>query len=477
VGNSKQAQMKQAVAQILRISPITMELGKLFEAAGYQLALVGGPVRDALLGRLGNDLDLTTNATPAQILEVVSSWADSTWDVGARFGTIGINKSGYKIEITTYRSENYDETSRKPEVNFGDNLEGDLGRRDFTINAMAIRLPSLEFVDLFDGLDDLANQTISTPNSAEQSFSDDPLRMLRAARFASQLNFTVAPDVIQAMQEMKARLAIVSTERIRDEFNKLILGAKPRLGLILLVETGLLETFLPEIPALQLAQDEHNRHKNIYEHSITVLEQVIDLETKHEPNCAPDLILRLAALLHDIGKPKTRKFEDSRVTFHHHEVVGAKMTRKRMKELRYSNDEIDEVSLLVELHLRFHGFADGEWSDSAVRRYVTDAGQQLVRLHKLTRADSTTRNQRKANALQLAYDKLEQRIIELAALEELNAIRPDLDGKEIMELLELKPGPMVGKAYQHMLEIRMEQGPLSKTDAAAELKRWWQQQN
>ncbi|MFZ9840997.1 MAG: CCA tRNA nucleotidyltransferase, partial [Candidatus Nanopelagicales bacterium] len=394
MSSSAKSKLRQALAEFIRISPITVELGKIFAEAGYELALVGGPVRDAFLGRLGNDLDLTTNATPEQILNLVSGWADSTWDVGARFGTIGINKNGYKLELTTYRSESYDAASRKPEVNFGDSLEGDLGRRDFTINAMAIKLPSLEFVDLYDGLDDLANKVIRTPQTAELSFSDDPLRMLRAARFAAQLNFTVADDVISAMREMKSRLSIVSVERIRDEFNKLILGAKPRLGLILLVETGLLELFLPEIPALQLAEDEHNRHKNIYEHSITVLEQAIELEQTHEPKLEPDLILRLAALLHDIGKPKTRKFEDNRVTFHHHEVVGAKMTRKRMKELRYSNEEIDQVSLLVELHLRFHGFSGGEWTDSAVRRYVTDAADQLLRLHKLTRADSTTRNAR-----------------------------------------------------------------------------------
>lgn len=468
--------MRQAVAQILEVSPLTVELGNLFQAAGFELALVGGPVRDALLGRLGNDLDFTTNATPDQIQQLISSWADSLWDVGARFGTIGANKAGYKIEITTYRSENYDPTSRKPEVNFGDTLAGDLGRRDFTINAMAIKLPSLEFVDLYDGITDLANNEIKTPHSATQSFSDDPLRMLRAARFASQLNFTVAADLITAMRELKSRLSIVSMERIRDEFNKLILGKKPRLGLILLVETGLLEIFLPEIPALQEAEDEHKRHKNIYEHSIMVLEQAIELETTHHPSTEPDLILRLAALLHDIGKPKTRRFEENRVTFYHHEVVGAKMTRKRMKEMRYSNDEIEQVSLLVELHLRFHGFAGGEWTDSAVRRYVTDAGAQLTRLHKLTRADSTTRNQRKAEALQTAYNQLENRIAQLAEQEELNAIRPDLDGNEIMQILTLKPGPEVGKAYQHMLQIRLDQGPLSKEQAIAELKAWWQGQ-
>lgn len=477
MSSSIPTQLRQAVAEIARISPLTVDLGNLFQRAGFELALVGGPVRDALLGRLGNDLDLTTNARPEQILELVANWADSTWDVGARFGTIGINKSGYKLEITTYRSENYDENSRKPEVSFGDTLAGDLGRRDFTINAMAIKLPELEFVDLFGGLTDLANKLIRTPQLASMSFSDDPLRMLRAARFASQLNFTVEPEVITAMRDMKSRLAIVSAERIRDEFNKLILGIKPRLGLILLVETGLLEIFLPEIPALQLAEDEHNRHKNIYEHSITVLEQAIELEQSHEPTMPPDLVLRLAALLHDIGKPKTRKFEDNRVTFHHHEVVGAKMTRKRLKELRYSNEEIEPISLLVELHLRFHGFSGGEWTDSAVRRYVIDAGDQLVRLHKLTRADCTTRNQRKATALQLAYDDLEQRINLLAEQEELNAIRPDLDGNEIMQILQLKPGPMVGKAYQHMLEVRLEQGPLDRDAAIAELKRWWQSQN
>jgi poly(A) polymerase len=391
-----------------------------------------------------------------------------------RFGTVGARKGDHHLEITTYRSESYDPDSRKPEVTFGDTLAGDLARRDFTINAMAVRLPSLEFVDLHDGMRDLSDRLLRTPIAPEESFGDDPLRMLRAARFVSQLGFSITPEVLMAMRDMSARLEIVSAERIRDELTKLLLGARPRLGLAVLVETGLAAYVLPELPGLQLEIDEHHRHKDVYEHSLTVMEQAIDLETSHAPASEPDIVLRLAALLHDIGKPKTRRYEsEGGVSFHHHEVVGARMVRKRLTALRYPNDVIDDVSKLTELHLRFHGYGTGEWTDSAVRRYVRDAGDQLTRLHKLTRADCTTRNRKRAAALQEAYDGLEQRISVLAAQEELDAIRPDLDGNRIMELLGIPPGRDVGAAYDHLLELRLDRGPLGEEEAERELRAWW----
>lgn len=457
-----------------QIPSAILELGRRFEAAGFELALVGGPVRDELLGRASGDWDLTTNAHPEQTLELLDTWADVTWDVGIRFGTVGGQHHGLKVEITTYRTEQYNDDTRKPEVQYGTSLEEDLFRRDFTVNAMAVRLPSGELVDPFGGLADVHAGVLRTPGTAEMSFSDDPLRMMRAARFASQLGFRVVPDVVIAMTEMAERLKIVSAERIQVEFSKLLLGAHPREGLTLLVETGLADQFLPELPKLQLEIDEHHHHKDVYEHSITVLEQATDLETTHEPQCEPDLTLRLAALLHDIGKPKTRRFEQGGgVSFHHHEVVGAKLVRKRLTELRYSNEVIDDVSKLVELHLRFHGYGSGDWTDAAVRRYVRDAGDQLVRLHKLTRADSTTRNRRKALMLQATYDELERHIAELAAQEELNSIRPDLDGNAIMQILGVGPGPLIGQAYKFLLDLRMEQGPLDADQAEAALKQWW----
>ncbi|AUG78546.1 RNA nucleotidyltransferase [Kitasatospora sp. MMS16-BH015] len=459
--------------ELLRVSPVADEVARRFQDAGYRLALVGGSVRDALLGRLGNDLDFTTDARPEQVLKLVRGWADAVWDVGIAFGTVGARKDtadgSFLIEITTYRSEAYDRTSRKPEVTYGDTIEQDLVRRDFTVNAMAVDLPGRGFVDPHHGLDDLEARVLRTPATPEESFSDDPLRMMRAARFAAQLDFTPAPEVVAAMTAMADRITIVSAERVQAELNKLLLAAHPVKGLRLLVDTGLAEHVLPELPALQLEADEHHRHKDVYEHSLTVLEQAIDLEQD-----GPDLVLRLAALLHDIGKPRTRRFEsDGRVSFHHHEVVGAKMTRKRMRELKYSKEMIDEVSKLVELHLRFHGYGGGEWTDSAVRRYVTDAGPLLERLHKLTRSDCTTRNKRKAAALSRTYDSLEVRIAELKEREELDAIRPALDGNEIMGLLDLKPGPMVGKAYKHMLELRLEHGPMEHEAAVAALREWW----
>jgi poly(A) polymerase len=467
----------RAVSELLRVSPVADDLAERFHRAGFRLALVGGSVRDALLGRLGNDLDFTTDARPQDVLRIVRPWADAVWDVGIAFGTIGCRKDArvgdleqsFQVEVTTYRSEAYDRTSRKPEVSYGDSIEEDLVRRDFTVNAMAVALPEKEFVDPYGGLEDLASRTLRTPGTPEASFSDDPLRMLRAARFAAQLDFEVAPEVIAAMKRMADRIEIVSAERVRDELNKLVLAEHPRKGLTLLVETGLADRVLPELPALRLEGDEHHRHKDVYEHSLTVLEQAIDLEED-----GPDLALRLAALLHDIGKPRTRRFEsDGRVSFHHHEVVGAKLTKKRLTALKYSADMIKDVSRLVELHLRFHGYGTGEWTDSAVRRYVRDAGPLLSRLHKLTRSDCTTRNKRRALALSRAYDGLEERIEELRQQEELDAIRPDLDGNQIMEILGIGPGPAVGQAYAFLLDQRLEHGPLGHDAAVAVLKDWW----
>lgn len=456
------------------LPPVALELGERFRAAGFDLALVGGWVRDAILRRDGADLDFTTDATPEQTLQVLEGWAHTTWDVGARFGTIGASHHGEQVEITTYRADAYVSDSRKPEVAFGQSLMDDLERRDFTINAMALALPAGELIDPFGGIHDLAAGVIRTPGTPHDSFNDDPLRMLRAARFAAQLGFTVAPEVLEAMTAMAERLSIISAERIRDELSKLLLSPSPQVGLRLLVDTGLAELVLPELPRLRLERDEHHHHKDVYEHTLTVLMQSIELERSHEPHLEPDLVLRLAALLHDIGKPKTRKFEPGGgVSFHHHEVVGAKLTRKRLTALRFPNEVVDQVSKLVELHLRFHGYGGGEWTDSAVRRYVRDAGDQLVRLHKLTRADCTTRNQRKAAALARNYDSLEQRIAALTEQEALDAIRPDLDGEQIMALLEIGPGPLVGKAYKHLLELRLDHGPLGEERARAELLAWW----
>ena len=459
-------------AELDRIGPVIDELGARFAGAGEELALVGGPVRDAMLGRLQNDLDFTTSAHPDVTERLLKGWADAIWDMGRAFGTIGCRKGPWQVEITTYRAETYDPASRKPDVEYGDSLAGDLGRRDFTVNAMAVRVPGREFEDLHGGVVDLAQRVLRTPGAPEDSFSDDPLRMMRAARFAAQLGFTVAPDVVAAMTAMAGRIEIISAERVRDELVKLVCAPYPRLGLTLLVETGLAAHVLPELPALALERDEHHRHKDVYEHTLTVLEQSIDLE--HRLGGEPDFVSRFAALMHDIGKPRTRRFESGGVvTFHHHDVVGAKMTRKRMKALRFSNADIDAVSTLVELHLRFHGYGSGEWTDSAVRRYVRDAGDQLERLHILTRADCTTRNQRKADRLRRTYDSLEERIALLSEQEELASIRPDLDGNEIMEILGIGPGREVGEAYRFLLELRMEEGNLTPDDARTRLLDWW----
>jgi len=465
------------VRQLLAVAPIVDELGGRFEAAGHELALVGGPVRDALMDRLGVDWDFATSARPETTEQLVEGWADAVWDMGRTYGTIGCRKGDYHIEITTYRSDRYDPASRKPEVDYGDSLEGDLSRRDFTVNSMAIRLPGLTFVDPYGGLTDLADGVLRTPSGAEQSFDDDPLRMLRAARFAAQLGFEVAPDVVDAMRSMAERIEIVSAERIRDELIKLIVAPEPRRGLTLLVDTGLADHVLPELPALRLERDEHHRHKDVYEHSLTVMDQAIALEDRL-PDGGPDFVVRFAALMHDIGKPKTRRFgSDGTVTFHHHDVVGAKLTEKRMRRLRFPTDTIEAVSSLVGLHLRFHGYGGGEWTDSAVRRYVRDAGEHLDRLHVLTRADCTTRNRRKAERLRRTYDHLEERIARLADEEELAAMRPDLDGNAIMQILDIPPGPTVGKAYRYLLDLRLEHGPLGAERAREELLSWWQREN
>jgi poly(A) polymerase len=464
---------RKAAAALLRAhtSPTVAELGQLFTRAGHELALVGGPVRDVFLGGRPGDLDLTTDAVPERVLEITREWADKTWTVGIAFGTIGLRKRDEIFEITTYRSEAYDRDSRKPAVKYGTSLTGDLQRRDFTINAMAARLPSYELVDPFGGLDGLKQKLIKTPGRPEDSFTDDPLRILRAARFAARLGFRVADDVQAAMGEQASRLSIVSAERITDELTKLMLTAAPDAGLDLLVRTGVAGVILPELPALRMEVDEHHRHKDVYTHSLIVLRQAIDLEPRY--SLGPDLVLRLAAILHDIGKPATKSLlTGGKVAFHHHEVVGAKLVRKRLGELKFPKEVIADVARLVELHLRFHGYGDGDWTDSAVRRYVRDAGPLLTRLHALTRADCTTRNARKAARLAATYDALEARIEVLREEEELDKIRPDLDGVEIMRILGMKPGPAVGKAWNYLLELRLSEGPLGTERATEELLRW-----
>jgi len=466
-----------AITTLTKQAPEATNLAIAFKAAGFKLALVGGPVRDAILGRLGNDLDFTTDAHPKDCEKILNKWADSVWDIGAAFGTVAGKKGDITVEITTYRSESYEADSRKPNVEFGKTIEADLSRRDFTINAMALELTTNEptFIDLYNGVGDLESKLIKTPGKPEDSFSDDPLRMMRAARFMSQLNFTIDPAVIAAIKSMTARLEIISAERIRDEFIKIIMSDNPRLGITLLVETGLADIFLPEIPKLKLEIDEHHHHKDVYEHTLTVLEQAIALESRLG---GPNLTLRLAALLHDIGKPKTKELiAGGGVSFHHHEVVGSRLCKERMKKLRFDNHIIKDVAQLVFLHLRFHGYGNGEWTDSAVRRYVRDAEELLIHLHLLTRADCTTRNQKKAESLAKTYDQLEARIALLMEQEELNKIRPDLSGEQIMEILSIKPSPAVGKAYDFLLELRLEHGPLGEEKAKSELLNWWKLQN
>lgn len=457
------------------LPPSLAALGHRFARAGHELALVGGPVRDAFLGVAPHDLDCTTSARPDETERILTEWGDACWDIGKEFGTIGARKGDVVVEVTTYRTEEYEVGSRKPRVAYGDTLTGDLTRRDFTVNAMALRLPDLQLVDPCGGFEDLCAGVLRTPVTAVQSFDDDPLRIMRAARFAAQLGFDVEPDVMTAMEEMAGRLEIVSAERVRAELERLLVSPWPRRGLELMVHTGVADVVLPELSALQETVDEHKRHKDVYQHTLTVLDQAMALETGPEGAVpAPDLELRLAAIMHDVGKPATRRFlPDGTVTFHGHDHVGARMTRKRLTALRFDKQTVKDVSRLVELHLRFHGYADAGWSDSAVRRYVTDAGPLLERLHRLTRADVTTRNKRKARMLDAAYDDLEARISQLAAEEELAAIRPDLDGQQIMAELGIEPGPVVGEAYRFLMDLRMEKGPIGEDLAREALHAWW----
>lgn len=470
-----------ALVSLNQRAEVLRALGAVFAAAGHELYLVGGSVRDALLGRLTeqSDLDFTTDARPEQMLKFLRPWADALWDTGIEFGTVGVGKDGHRLEITTFRADSYDQVSRNPTVEFGDNLDDDLVRRDFTVNAMAVRISPDQpggigdFIDPLGGLAAIQAKVLDTPSAPQVSFGDDPLRMLRAVRFVSQLGFEVAPRVLEALLEMAPQLERITVERIAAELDKMLLGKDPVAGVDLMVQTGLGDVVLPEVGEMRMAIDEHHQHKDVYWHSLTVLRQAVDLEDD-----GPDLVLRWAALLHDIGKPATRKHEsDGGVSFHHHEVVGAKMTRKRMRALKYSKQMVDDVSQLVYLHLRFHGYADdkgtGKWTDSAVRRYVTDAGPLLGRLHKLVRADCTTRNKRRAARLQTNYDDLENRITELAAKEDLQRVRPDLDGNEIMEILGIPAGPQVGEAWKYLKELRLDHGPLSREQAIDELLKWW----
>ncbi|RNE48272.1 CCA tRNA nucleotidyltransferase [Corynebacterium alimapuense] len=470
------ALLAQAEKTIVGLEPVIGELASEFQRRGLSLYLVGGSVRDAVLGRLGNDLDFTTPARPEVVKEILDSWAEVVWDTGIDFGTVSAHKYGQQIEITTFRSDTYDGASRNPEVMYGDTLEGDLIRRDFRANAMAVELTMVNgemlasFHDPVGGLDDIVHRRLDTPAAPEISFHDDPLRMLRAARFVSQLGFGVAERVKKAMTEMSEEISRITAERIQVELDKLMLGAAPWTGINLLVNTGIAERIFPEIPAMQLTQDEHRQHKDVYAHSMQVLRQAMDREDD-----GPDLVLRWSALLHDCGKPATREFKpEGGVSFHHHEVVGAKLIRRRLRALKYPKQIINEVSQLIYLHMRFHGFSEGQWTDSAVRRYVNDAGELLPRLHKLVRADSTTRNRKKAARLQRTYDHLEERIADLSAREDLARVRPDLDGNEIMKILGLSPGPEVGRAWSFLKELRLECGPLERDEAIAQLHTWWE---
>jgi poly(A) polymerase len=444
----------------IEVDPLSKELGERFAAAGHELYLVGGVVRDAIAGRAHDDRDFAPDAAPHQTTQVLRGWADRQYLVGVRFGTVGAMKGGRRLEITTFREEVYAQEHRKPAVTFAKDIRTDLSRRDFTINAMAVRLPDGAFVDPFGGVKHLASKVLDTPLEPEVAFSDDPLRMLRAARFVSQLEVEPAPRVTAAIAAMRERLAIVSAERIRDELDKLLLGAKPSAGLALVVDSGLAEEFLPELPALQLEQDPVQQHKDVLRHTYAVVER-----------CEPDLVLRLAALLHDIGKPKTRSFTPEGVQFHHHEVVGARMAEARLRELRYPNAVVDDVRTLVELHLRFHGYGEG-WTDSAVRRYVRDAGPLLDPLNQLTRADCTTRNAAKASRMATLQDELEERIARLAEEENLDALRPSLDGRQVMAHLGIAPGPLVGEALAYLMELRMERGPITEAEAFELLDAW-----
>ncbi|MDQ0643523.1 CCA tRNA nucleotidyltransferase [Microbacterium murale] len=468
--------MAEGLARLgaLAEGPVVAEVARAFEAAGFELAVVGGPVRDALLGREVNDLDFTTNASPDEILKIVTPISSTQWDIGRAFGTIGARVRGEQVEITTYRADSYDGVTRKPTVEFGDTIDGDLVRRDFRVNAMALQVPAVKLIDPTGGVEDLVTGILRTPTDPNVSFGDDPLRMLRAARFSAQLGFEIEAGTLEAIGRLRETLKIVSPERIQGEFVRLMQTDDPARGIRVLVDTGLIEEFLPEVSALRLEVDEHHHHKDVYEHSLTVLTQAIELEHARHPDAAPDVPLRIAALLHDIGKPRTRKLEPGgAVTFHHHDVVGSRMARKRLQGLRFDGDTTDAVATLIELHLRFFGYAEGAWTDAAVRRYVRDAGDLLERLHILTRADVTTRNKRKASRLASAYDDLEKRIADLREQEQLDAMRPELDGNQIQKALGISPGREVGEAYKFLLDLRLDEGVLGANVAEQRLREWW----
>ena len=452
----------------ISVPSVADSLGRVFHQAGFQLYLVGGSVRDAILRRKSEDLDFTTDARPGDTERLLREHGTTVWTTGADFGTIGAMFQSHQVEVTTFRADAYDGVSRNPQVAYGDSLDEDLLRRDFTINAMAVSLPDHEFHDPFGGIAHLAQQRIDTPGRPRDSFSDDPLRMLRAARFASQLGFDVTEPVRNAMVDLADELQRITAERIRDEFVKLMASPDPIVGLRLLVDTGLAQHFLPELEGMRMSIDEHAQHKDVYEHTLQVVRNVI----AHEQGEA-DVVLRIAALLHDIGKPDTKgKGPSGRVTFHHHEVVGARMARKRLRTLRFPKNQISSISQLIFLHLRFYGYGEDGWTDSAVRRYVTDAGDELERLHLLVRSDCTTRNRRKAKRLSADYDAFQDRIKRILEEEDLRAVRPDLDGNAIMELLNLKPGPDVGKAWKFLKDMRLEHGPMDRDEAERMLKDW-----
>lgn len=470
-GASLTPEQAATLGRLVDVHPEARELGERFRAAGHELYLVGGAVRDTLLGRRDPetlDLDFATSARPEETERILRGWADTVWLTGVRFGTVSARKGHRRIEITTYRSDTYRHGSRHPEVQFGDSIEGDLHRRDFTINAMALKVPEALFVDPFGGLRDLHLGILRTPADPAESFRDDPLRMVRLARFVAALDVRPDPDTERAARELAGEIRHVSIERVREELDRLLLGEHPHRGVEVLVRTGLAAHILPEVAALTECRDPLHRHKDVYRHTLAVLRNVTRLEPE-----GPDLVLRLAALLHDIGKPATRRIEpDGTVSFHHHEVVGARMARERLRALRYDNRTTEDVTRLVELHLRFHTYALG-WTDSAVRRYVRDAGHLLDRLNLLTRADVTTRNERKAARIQRRVDELERRIAALKEQEELSKLRPPIDGHRIMAHLGLEPGPLVGEAWRYLLELRIERGPMSEEEALAALDRWW----